>query len=123
MQRKVSRYYTAVVFLATYVVAYTLALVFPLPLPRYYPIEHTWRWTTLPDVPSMGWYGLVTFALLVSGLVTLMARIIFKHIPKEQKHVAARSHRMLAWMMVVILVGALTYIALHELQRWGILAG
>jgi len=123
MQRKVPRYYTTVVFLAAYVLTYTLALITQPPLPRYFPTEHVWRWAATPGVPSMGWYGLMALTLLVSGLITLAAHLLFKQMASDQKHVAAHTQRIVAWSITAVFILALAYIAVHELYRWGVLMG
>ncbi len=73
MRKSDLTYILVSVFVSMTALFYCCTMWFSIRLPRYYPLEHTWRWMNEKGVPSQGWYGMQAFAFLAGGIVTLMA--------------------------------------------------
>ena len=57
---------------------YCCTMWFAIKLPRYYPVEHVWKFVKEKGVPSQAWYGKQAFAYLCAGLVTLIIYLAIK---------------------------------------------
>ena len=99
---------------------YACSMWFGIKLPRYYPLEHTWKWIKEKGVPSQGWYAKQIFAFLAAGAVTLVVYFILKrHIGTETniKSTLIKKIGMAATLIIVICMG---YILYHEFHKWGV---
>ncbi|GAB5521597.1 MAG: hypothetical protein RhofKO_38480 [Rhodothermales bacterium] len=91
-----------------FVLGYGVAFLKLVPVLRYLPEVGTWTFTPPPDAISMGWYGILLWALVGSGLGYLADRAR----PSRQ--------RTLLWLGVASALGLMVYIVWHEGTRWGV---
>ena len=67
MKKSDLSYVICSVFIAMTAFFYSSSMWLGLKLPRYYPLEHTWKWGKEKGVPSQGWYAKQTFAFLTAS--------------------------------------------------------
>ena len=87
MRKSDITYVVSAVFAGVFSLSYCCVMWFNIKLPRYYPLEHTWKLVKDVGVPSQGWYGMHGFALLMGGIAALVAYlaaefVVPKSIPK-----------------------------------------
>lgn len=92
-------------------IATALAYPFVPTAPRYYPIEHLWRWEKIAAVPSMGWYGHAFWALAVGVVVALLSAAILPRLSESMRSVVQRA---LQGALATAFPLALTLLALRE---------
>jgi len=86
------------------------------PGPRYYPLEHTWSWTPIPDSPAMGWYSRVTYGVVPAAVVLVITALAAIRKPPEGGAIPGRAGVMaLTAAMTAILVAAAAHIVYSEL--------
>ncbi len=68
--------HTHAISLAAASAACALIYLFPVPGPRYYPLDHLWRMETIAGEPSMGWYAHMAVALFLGAIVAAIAHRI-----------------------------------------------
>ncbi len=91
-------------------------------LPRYYPLEHTWKWVKEQGVFSQAWYAKQVFAFLAAGIVTLVVYFILKRsIPAETKLKPALC-KMLGVVVTLIVIVCMGYMLYYEFGKWGVFA-
>jgi|GEM_PF-969343 len=100
---------------------YCCTMWFNIKLPRYYPLEHTWKWTKEKGVPSQGWYGMQAFAFLAAGIVTLCVYFILKRPAPAQISLKPATVKALGIIVTLILVICMGYMLHYEFARCGIL--
>jgi len=93
---------------------------FSIKLPRYYPLEHTWKWIKEKGVPSQGWYGMQAFAFLAAGIVTLIIYLILKHYNSAEAHLKPALTKVLGVAVTLILITCMIYMLYHEFDKWGV---
>ena len=99
---------------------YCCTMWFAIKLPRYYPLEHTWKWVNEKGVPSQGWYGMQAFAFLAAGIVTFIIYLVLKRAVSTGTSLKPAHTRILgvaATMTVTICLGCMLY---HEFAKWGV---
>jgi len=106
------------VFIVLFCAAYCLATVAALPLPRYYPIEHLWRWARLPGVISQGWYGAMVFGFAVAALPALLLHWTFGRLVRP-RHLSPAWIRGLSALVLATVLSSLTFLLLRELCAAG----
>ena len=118
MSRSNAAYVLGAVFVAVFTLSYTSTLWFEIPVPRYYPLEHTWKMVQQSGVPSQAWYGRVGFALVLSGLVALVLSAVLKGLKREV--LTSGWIRILGLCSVLVVVGGIAYLVAYELSTWGV---
>ena len=113
-------YITATVFAAMTGFFYCCNRWFSIKLPRYFPIEHAWKWAKEPGVPSQGWYSMQAFAFLSAGIVTLLVYLVLKHPAVKKKELKPAIARALGIVATVTVIGCMSYILFYEFDKWGI---
>lgn len=99
---------------------YCCNMWFHLKLPRYYPLEHTWKMIKEPGKPSQGWYGMQTFAFIAAGIVTFIVyRVLRRSVDEIQLKPA--TVKLIALAVSVIVSACLVYIMYYEYHRWKII--
>jgi len=122
MKKSDITYIVGSVFAAMTAFFYCCTMWFSIKLPRYYPLEHTWKWVNEKGVPSQGWYGMQVFAFLAAGIVTLVVYFILKRsIPAETKLKPALT-RMLGMVVTLIIIICMGYMLYYEFDKWGVFA-
>jgi hypothetical protein len=99
---------------------YCCTMWFAIKLPRYYPLERTWKWVNEKDVPSQGWYGMQAFAFLAAGIVTFIIYLVLKRAVSAEaslKPVYTRILGAAATLTVIICMGYMLY---YEFEKWGV---
>jgi hypothetical protein len=95
---------------------------FAVKLPRYYPIEHTWKWINEKGVPSQGWYGMQTFAFLAAGIVTFIIYLVLKRVVSLETSLKPVHNRMLGAVAILTVIICMGYMLYYEFNRWGVFA-
>ena len=120
MKKSDLSYIICSVFVSMTAFFYACSMWFGIKLPRYYPLEHTWKWIKEKGVPSQGWYAKQIFAFLAASAVILVVYFILKrHISTETniKSTLIKKIGMAATLIIVICMG---YILYHEFHKWGV---
>jgi hypothetical protein len=122
MKKSDITYILCSIFSAMTTFFYFFAMWFGIKLPRYYPLEHTWKWVKEKGVPSQGWYAKQAFAFLAAGVVTLVVYFILKRsIPAETKLKPALC-KMLGVVVTLIVIVCMGYMLYYEFGKWGVFA-
>ncbi len=122
MKKSDMTYIVCSVFSAMTAFFYFFAMWLGIKLPRYYPLEHTWKWVKEQGVPSQGWYAKQVFAFLAAGIVTLVVYFILKRsIPAETKLKPALC-KMLGMVVTLIVIVCMGYMLYYEFGKWGVFA-
>jgi hypothetical protein len=122
MKKSDVTYILSAAFIAFTSLFYCCTMWFAIKLPRYYPLEHTWKWIKEKDVPSQGWYGMQVFAFLAAGIVTFVIYLILKRIDSAQAGLKPTQTRILAVVAILTVIICLGYMLYHEFAKWGIVA-
>jgi len=101
---------------------YCCTMWFGIKLPRYYPLEHTWKWVKEKDVPSQGWYGMQAFAFLAAGIVTLVVYFVLRRAAPTETDLKPAPARMLGVVATLIVIICMGYMLYHEFDKWGVFA-
>jgi hypothetical protein len=101
---------------------YCCTMRFHIKLPRYYPLEHAWKWVNEPDAPSQGWYGMQAFAFLAAGIGTLIAYIALKRLIFTQAELKPAQIRMCGVITALVAVVCMGYMLHYEFSRWSVFA-
>ena len=120
MKRNDLRYILVSVFIGCTSVFYCCTRWFHITLPRYYPLEHAWKWVSEPGKPSQAWFGIQAFAFLAAGLVTVVVYGLCKWRAREGVHLGPTATRVLALATTGLVVMAMSYIVCHEYGKWGV---
>lgn len=119
--RKSDRTYLLVsLFLSATAVLYCCTIWFAIPLPRYYPLEHEWKWVNEKGVPSQGWYGMQAFAFLAGGVVTFVACLVLRRTRAVDRPVKPAALKALGLLTTVVLIACMAVLLHHEFAKWGI---
>ncbi len=120
MKKSDMTYITSSVFAAMTAFFYCCTMWFGIKLPRYYPLEHTWKWIKEKGVPSQGWYGMQAFAFLAAGVVTLITYLILRRNNSVEKFLKPALTKTLGLVVTLILIVCMAYMLYHEFDKWGI---
>lgn len=93
-----------------------------LKLPRYYPLEHTWKWAKEKGVPSQAWYAKQFFAFLAAGAVTLVVYFILKQRTSSETDLKPTLIKIIGMAATFILIICMGYLLYHEFSKWGVFA-
>jgi len=91
---------------------------FSIRLPRYYPLEHTWKWVKEQGVPSQGWYGMQAFAFLTAGVATLIVYFVLKRVVSAETTLKPALTRALGVAVTLIVIICMGYMLYHEFDKW-----
>jgi phosphoglycerol transferase MdoB-like AlkP superfamily enzyme len=114
-------YVLGAAFMALTSLFYCCTMWFAIKLPRYYPLERTWKWVNEKDVPSQGWYGMQAFAFLVAGIVTFIIYIVLKRVVFTETSLKPAHTRILGVAATLTATICLGYMLYHEFAKWGVL--
>ncbi len=120
MKRADAVYLFSSIFVALTNLFYCCTMLFHIKLPRYYPLEHTWKWVNEKGVPSQGWYGMQAFAFLAAGIVALIAYVAIKRIVSSEANLKPAQIRMFGVVTGLIVVVCMGYMLHYEFSRWGV---
>lgn len=113
-------YIVGSVFAAMTAFFYCCTMWFGIKLPRYYPLEHTWKWANEKGIPSQVWYGRQAFVYLAAGVVALVVYLIFRHKACEGLNLKLASARWLGVIVTMIVIVCMGYMLYHEFDKWSI---
>jgi hypothetical protein len=115
-------YILSAAFIAFTSLFYCCTMWFGIKLPRYYPLEHTWKWINEKGVPSQGWYGMQVFAFLTAGIVTLVIYLVLKRTVSAETILRPAQTKILAVATILVTIICMGYMMYHEFAKWGIFA-
>lgn len=101
---------------------YCSVSLFHIKVPRYYPLEHTWKMVNEKGVPSQGWYGLQGFAYVAAAVGTLIVYLIIKARAQGEDDLKPGLIRALGIVALLAFLFAMGYTLHHEFAKWGVLA-
>jgi len=120
MKKSDITYIICSVFSAMTAFFYFFAMWLHIRLPRYYPLEHTWKWVKEEGVPSQGWYAKQAFAFLAAGVVTLVVYFILKRYVRAETNLKPALTRMLGVAVTLIVIICMGYMLYYEFDKWGV---
>ena len=140
MKKSDATYIIGSIFSAMTAFFYCCTMWFSIRLPRYYPLQHSWKWVNEKGVPSQGWYGMQAFAFLAAGVVTLVVYFFLKRGGTAIPSTALRAGlavfsragspchttlkpaqtKILGVVVTLIIVICMAYMLYHEFDKWGI---
>ncbi len=115
-------YIVGSVFSAMTTFFYCCTMWFGIKLPRYYPVEHTWKWVNEKGVPSQGWYAKQAFAFLAAGIVALLVYFALKRTGPGETNLKPALTRMLGVAVTLIVIICMGYMLYYEFDKWGVFA-
>jgi len=121
MKKSDVAYTISCAFVTCYALSYCATMWFHLKLPRYYPLEHTWKVIKEEGVPSQGWYGMTAFAFVSAVVVTSFLRVGIRFLNSRKPELSPLVLKLIAAASILVLVGCMVYVALHEFLKWGVL--
>ena len=121
MKKSDLAYVVSCIFGAVYSLGYCAATWFDIKLPRYYPLEHSWKMVNEKGVPSQGWYGTVAFAFVVSAIVTLVAYFALRPRLSTNGGLNGAAVKAIGIVSILAIIGGMVFMALHEFLKWGVL--
>lgn len=114
-------YIVASVFAAMTGLFYCSIRWFHIKLPRYYPLEHTWKMAKEKAVPSQAWYSMQIFTYLCAGVVALIIYLILKSISREKEITLKPAlTKSIGVAVTVIMIYSMGYLLYYEFDKWGI---
>lgn len=122
MKKSDISYIICSVFISMTAFFYAGASWLGLKLPRYYPLEHTWKWVKEKGVPSQAWYAKQVFAFLAAGAVTLVVYFILKRDTGIETNLKPAQTKIIGMAVISILIICMGYLLYHEFHEWGVFA-
>ncbi|MHC4738207.1 MAG: hypothetical protein ACYS9Y_04795 [Planctomycetota bacterium] len=120
MRKSDVTYIVGSVFAVMTALFYCCTRWFSINLPRYYPLEHTWKWVNEKGVPSQAWYSIQTFAYLAGGVAALVVWLALRRKAGEGFNLKPGQVRLLGVIASVIVTVCMGYIVYYEFDKWGI---
>jgi len=120
MRKSDITYIVCSVFAAMTAFFYCCTMWFSIKLPRYYPLEHTWKWVKEKGVPSQGWYGMQAFSFLAAGIVTLAVYFIIRRSNSTGTALRPGVIKVLGIAVTAIVITCMGYMLYHEFDKWGV---
>ena len=120
MKKSDATYILIAVFMALTNIFYCCTMWFHIKLPRYYPLEHVWKWVNEKGVPSQGWYGMQAFAFLAAGIGTLIAHFGLKRVVSGQANLKPGQVKICGAIAILITLACMGYMLHYEFGRWGV---
>ncbi len=121
MKKSDVAYLLSCIFGGIYSLSYCAKTWFHINLPRYYPLENTWKMVSEKGVPSQGWYATTTFAFVVSAAVTTIAYLVLQRRQPRDAALKPVVVKTIGIVSVLAIIGGMAFMALHEFFKWGIL--
>jgi hypothetical protein len=121
MKKSDLAYVLSCIFGGIYSLSYCAKTWFHINLPRYYPLEHTWKMVNEKGVPSQGWYGTTAFAFVVSAAVTLIAYLVLRSKQPTETSLNPAVVKTIGIVSVLAIISGMVFMSLHEFLKWGIL--
>ncbi len=121
MKKSDITYIVSSVFAAMTAFFYCCTRWFSIKLPRYYPLEHTWKLVKEPSVPSQRWYAMQVFAFLAAGIVALGVYFVIKSTLFNNTQLKPAFAKWLGIIATVIIMVCMGYIVYYEFGKWGVL--
>jgi hypothetical protein len=122
MKKSDLSYIICSVFISMTAFFYGSAIRFGIKLPRYYPLEHTWKWIKEKGVPSQGWYAKQAFAFLAAGAVTLVVYFILKRSLGAETNLKPTLTKIIGMAVTLIVIICMGYMLYHEFNDCGVFA-
>ena len=120
MKKSDLKYIVCSVFAAATAVFYCCTMWFHIKLPRYYPLEHTWRWANIRGVPSQGWYGMQAFAYVAAGILALAVYFTLRTRRFREAKLAPAATKTIGVTVTLLVTVCMIYMLYHEFAKWGI---
>jgi hypothetical protein len=121
MKKSDVTYVLSAAFVALTSFFYCCTIWLGIKLPRYYPLEHAWKWINEKGVPSQAWYGMQTFAYLSAGIITIILYLILKRTSTDT-YLKPAHIKMLGIVAILMTIICLGYMMYHEYAKWGVFA-
>lgn len=121
MKKSDLAYVLSCIFGGIYSLSYCAKTWFHINLPRYYPLEHTWKMVSEKGVPSQGWYGTTAFAFVVSAVVTLIVYLVLRKRKATDAALKPVVVKTIGIVSVLAIISGMVFMSLHEFFKWGIL--
>ncbi len=122
MKKSDTAYLLIAVFMALTNFFYCCTMWFPIKLPRYYPLEHAWKWVNEKGVPSQGWYGMQAFAFLAAGIGTLIAYLVLSRVASLQADIKPAHIKICGVVATIATLVCMGYMLHYEFSRWDVYA-
>jgi hypothetical protein len=103
------------VFISAASFFYCLPKWFSITLPRYYTLEHTWKFGKEPGTISQGWYSAQLFAYVLAAVTTLVVFLFIKYFSRK------KGIKLSAVLSISVVIVCMIYLLWHEYSKWGIL--
>jgi len=113
-------YVLGAAFMASTSFFYCCTMWFAVKLPRYYPLERTWKWVNEKGVPSQGWYGMQAFAFLAAGIVTFIIYFVLKRAVSAEASLKPAYTRILGAAAILTVIICMGYMLYYEFEKWGV---
>ena len=113
-------YIVGSVFSTMTAVLYCCTRWFVIKLPRYYPLEHTWKWSKEPSVPSQGWYGMQAFAFLGAAAIALAVYLLLRSTVFRESQLKPTLAKLLGVIATVTIIACMGYIVYYEFEKWSV---
>ncbi len=120
MKKSDSAYLIGATFVSVFSLTYCAIIRFHIRVPRYYPLEHTWRMIKQPGVPSQGWYGIVGLALITATLVTALVYVAIRYTGSGEKQLTPMITKLVGIGVTFIMIICAAYVMIYEFLRWGV---
>jgi len=120
MRKSDIAYIISCAFLAIYSLSYCATIWLHLKVPRYYPLQHTWKMVKEEGVPSQGWYGMTGFAFVASCVITFLLYLLMRSAGAREGMLTPRRVKLVGAISILVLIGCMVYVALYEFLKWGV---
>lgn len=94
---------------------------FHIKLPRYYPIEHVWKWAKDANSPSQAWYSIQVFVFVSAGVITLAVYLVLKYGVREEVELGPSRAKWLGIATSLLVGVCLAALLSHEFSKWNVL--
>ncbi len=121
MRKSDLTYILVSVFTSMTAIFYCCTFWFSIRLPRYYPLEHTWKWVNEKGVPSQGWYAMQVFAFLAASIVTVVTHLALSRMRCADSPIRPVTLKVLGLLTTLVIVVCMYAILHHEFTKWDIL--
>ncbi|MHC4911981.1 MAG: hypothetical protein ACYTE5_03135 [Planctomycetota bacterium] len=120
MKKSDIAYIVCSVFAAATAFFYCCTRWFPIRLPRYYPLEHTWKWIKEQGVPSQRWYAMQVFAYLAAGVVALVVYLVLRSNIFKEAQLKPLQTKLFGIIVTLVIIVCMSYILYYEFGKWRI---
>ena len=106
--------FTAIGFPVLFAIAYASIMYFKIKVPRYFPLEHAWAYSSSPGKIAQGWYGMFAFAFLSALIIALIGYFLL--CSKKMKSTPAILNALSA-LSFLLIAFSLVWFILHEFLK------